>query len=287
MKAIKKSLSLVFVLLFIIGIVAGAYFLYTLPDDLVTRTTVVDLVEITEVMPFLSKIGVILGAAAFSGLMAIVLLMANAGKQSENVVYVEKFADDKAAAVAVNDDEHDHHSGDNDLIRIVREALASEGNARQKGESVLSAVSNKLEASQGALYLSRLGEGHRRIELFASYAFILPESATLTYEYGEGLAGQAAKEAKAVNISSVPDGYLKILSGLGGATPTNLAIVPFSKDGVVAGVVEIASFKPFTNREIKALEEAFAFIPEAIGEDDLPAARTSEVLAMDQELINE
>lgn len=288
MKAIKKSLSLVFVLLFIIGIVAGAYFMYSLPDDLVTKTSVVDLVEISEVNPFLGRISMILGAAAFCGLMAIVMLMANAGNQAENVVYVEKFADDRQNTNSADtDNDHDEHSSSNDFVNLVREALASEGTARQKGESVLSSVSDKLEASQGALYLSRITDGQRNIELFSSYAFILPESATLIYEYGEGLAGQAAKEGKAVNISSVPDGYVKILSGLGEATPSNLAIIPFKKDGVVTGVIEIASFKQFSNKEIKALEEAFALIPDAIGESDLPEARTQEAIVMDQELVSE
>ena len=98
----------------------------------------------------------------------------------------------------------------------------------------------------------------RKVKLVASYAFSIAESQTLAYEYGEGLVGQVAKEAQPINIDNVPDDYIKIFSGLGSATPKNLLVAPLKGDEEEAyGVIEIASFTPFSKQDEELVERVF------------------------------
>lgn len=109
----------------------------------------------------------------------------------------------------------------------------------------LHAVCKQLEAGQGALYLSGMTDGTRIVELKNGYALNVGESTTIKYEFGEGLVGQSAAEGRTLYLDDVPEGYIKIISGLGSASPRYLLITPLKKDGKVLGVLEIASFRPY------------------------------------------
>jgi GAF domain-containing protein len=121
-------------------------------------------------------------------------------------------------------------------------------------EKVLSMACKELEASQAALYAATIHDDKRVIRLVSGYALSLPESQTLVYEFGEGLAGQVAKEGKSINVSNVPQGYITVLSGLGSASPNALAIVPVQLADQVVGVLEIASFRSFSRSDENYLQ---------------------------------
>jgi putative methionine-R-sulfoxide reductase with GAF domain len=121
-------------------------------------------------------------------------------------------------------------------------------------EKVLSLACKELEASQAALYVATTHNDKRLIRLVSGYALSLPESQTLVYEFGEGLAGQVAKEGKSINVSNVPQGYITVLSGLGSASPNTLAIVPVQLANQVVGVLEIASFRQFSRSDENYLQ---------------------------------
>ncbi|MDZ7607941.1 MAG: GAF domain-containing protein [Cyclobacteriaceae bacterium] len=113
----------------------------------------------------------------------------------------------------------------------------------------------KIDASQALYYVVKKEKGIRYIEMMSSFAYSLPESETIKYEFGEGLAGQAAKDGKLINISEVPKGYITIISGLGASSPNHLVILPIKQGDEVAAVVEIGSFKGITSDEIKLIQE--------------------------------
>lgn len=95
------------------------------------------------------------------------------------------------------------------------------------------------------------------VEMKASYALILGESETIRFEYGEGLVGQAALEEKTLIIDDIPEGYVKIVSGLGSATPTHLLVVPVKNGDTLYGVVEIASFTDLGKTDAEMVGAAF------------------------------
>ena len=62
------------------------------------------------------------------------------------------------------------------------------------------------------------------------YALSIGESTVIKYEIGEGLIGQSAASGNTLYVDDVPDGYIKIVSGLGSASPQHLLIVPVKKN---------------------------------------------------------
>jgi signal transduction histidine kinase/CheY-like chemotaxis protein len=72
---------------------------------------------------------------------------------------------------------------------------------------------------------------------------------------GEGLVGQCAQDRRAITLTNVPPGYLRIGSGLGQAAPVQSVALPsLSKDALLA-VLEVASFHPFSRQEQSLLDE--------------------------------
>jgi hypothetical protein len=56
-------------------------------------------------------------------------------------------------------------------------------------------------------------------------------------------------------VADLPEGYVKISSGLGEASPSNLAVLPILFEGQVLGVIELASFTTFTPVQTDFLEQ--------------------------------
>ena len=61
------------------------------------------------------------------------------------------------------------------------------------------------------------------------------------------------KAGKKINVSKIPEGYIKIVSGLGAAPPSHLAIIPIFDGNEVSYIVEIASFKKISEEEEKLI----------------------------------
>jgi putative methionine-R-sulfoxide reductase with GAF domain len=136
----------------------------------------------------------------------------------------------------------------------VRKAIAA--NSKEDVLNGLKSICKQLEAGQGALYTVQEDETQKWIELTGGYALSIGENASIRFDMGEGLIGQAAAEGKTFYIDDIPDGYMKIASGLGMASPRYLLIVPLKKEDTVVGVMEVSSFKPLHETQRKFVEEA-------------------------------
>ncbi|MBY0425483.1 MAG: GAF domain-containing protein [Cytophagales bacterium] len=127
------------------------------------------------------------------------------------------------------------------LLKIIHDSVNT-----NLEDSVLSSLANELQASQAAFFKASIEGDKRILKLKSSFAYHIPDSQEVVFEFGEGLSGQVAKDGNLINIKEIPDGYITILSGLGKSTPTNLVISPVKLDGNVVGVVEISSFNEFS-----------------------------------------
>ena len=249
-----KKLSTIFTMIFIAGIMLAAFWLYKLPDALLHRTQVIDLIKLVQVKPILFELNLVVGAVLTSGLLSIIFhILNNRSGSSSNIVYVESFKKTEANKVDENEDNKDAEAS---LVGI-EDLLTSKKKTETVFEEALSLICKELEASQAAAYMVKKKGNTRYIELFASFAYHVPEGETVTFKFGEGLAGQVAKEGKLVNLQSVPEGYIQILSGLGSSSPTNLIIIPVRSEGEIIGVVEIASFKEFSQQHEVLLQGTF------------------------------
>ncbi len=117
-------------------------------------------------------------------------------------------------------------------------------------DQLITHVVKYLQANQAGLFLvDRTDEEAPVINLVACYAYERKKYRQQSIAIGEGLVGQAFLEEQPIYLTEVPAYYVKITSGLGEATPGCLLIVPLMSNGIVEGVLEIASFHQMADHE--------------------------------------
>jgi PAS domain S-box-containing protein len=150
-------------------------------------------------------------------------------------------------------------------IAMFNEILRKDNNDLKK--LALNIVRNSIEylsANQGGLFLIEKDGEEDYLNLIASYAYNRQKHLRKKIGIGEGLAGTCVLEKKTVLLNKIPDNYLEITSGLGGAKPGCLIIVPLKKDEEILGVLEIASFNQFRSYEVEFMEKVAESIASAL-----------------------
>lgn len=134
---------------------------------------------------------------------------------------------------------------------------AQTASALQRAESfeelaqvLFTQTASPLHLGQGALY--RLSEDKTRLILCGSYARMRSQQKT-EFPLGEGLAGQCALDSTTITISNPPADYLKVVSGLGTASPVSVMLLPIVNNDFLLGVLELALMKPLDDGGTKLL----------------------------------
>jgi CheY-like chemotaxis protein/uncharacterized membrane protein len=143
-------------------------------------------------------------------------------------------------------------------VARVTELLRGVESLDQISQTFISEFTPVLGAQFGALYLVDRNNPDM-LTISGSYA---PEG-TLSkskesFEIGQGLVGQSAMDKLPIKLESVPDNYVNVSSGLGEAHPANIAIFPLLFDDELLGVIEFASFAPFTTLQTELLKQLSA-----------------------------
>jgi len=94
-----------------------------------------------------------------------------------------------------------------------------------------------------------------RLRRIAAYGLVNGASSTDSFAVGEGLVGQCAQDRKTIALDRLPPDYLRIASGLGGATPVQALAAPLLSKDTLLGVIEIATFRAFNAQERSLLDE--------------------------------
>jgi signal transduction histidine kinase/CheY-like chemotaxis protein len=94
-----------------------------------------------------------------------------------------------------------------------------------------------------------------RLLRVASYGLAENTGVPESFALGEGLAGQCAADRKPVTLTALPEGFCRIASGLGNASPTQVTTWPLLSRKSLLGVFEFASFRPLTAGENALLDE--------------------------------
>ena len=81
------------------------------------------------------------------------------------------------------------------------------------------------------------------------------QGGAIQYRLGQSLIGQVARSKRSIVVADLPEGYVKISSGLGEAAPANLVMLPILFEDQVLGVIELASFTPFSPVQTDFLEQ--------------------------------
>jgi hypothetical protein len=108
-------------------------------------------------------------------------------------------------------------------------------------ERILHNLARHFEIVQGVFFLKNAKS--QEFEFLCAYAYTSDRDPA-PFRAGEGIAGQVAKSRTILNLTSIPEGYLQIQSGLGKSSPDNLVIIPLLLNKETIGIIELASFHP-------------------------------------------
>ena len=149
----------------------------------------------------------------------------------------------------------------NEINRISNETsalLQSFNDIDKLSEETIAFLVKKLDnVVQGAFYVVEGENDHdKMIRMKASYAYNRKKYLHAEFRFAQGLVGQAAIEKDSILRTEIPDDYLTITSGLlGDRKPHSILIMPFISDDIVYGVIELASFRKFTELQCKLIKE--------------------------------
>ncbi|HSE08128.1 MAG TPA: HAMP domain-containing protein [Nocardioidaceae bacterium] len=166
-----------------------------------------------------------------------------------------------------------HMQGGRDLLDVTR--------------LIVSELTPLVGAAQGSFFLNDTApDGPGSLRRIASYGYRRRKQVPDRFAFGDGLVGQAAVEKKPVLVNGAPPDYLRVTSGLGEAPPITLMILPVVFEDQVLGVVELASFSPFSTVHMQFLEQLMEIIGVSLNAI-IASSRTQELLVESQRLASE
>jgi GAF domain-containing protein/HAMP domain-containing protein len=152
---------------------------------------------------------------------------------------------------------------------------------------ILSELVKYTHSNQGGLFLLAEGMGGDvEMQLAACYAYDRRKYIHKQVLPGEGLVGASWLEKDTIYITDVPQNYINITSGLGGAKPGSILIVPLISEDKVEGVIELASFKEYEPHQIRFVEEfalRFASVIEGLNMQEKTVRLLEETKLMAEE----
>ena len=197
------------------------------------------------------------GFMLIAGLLLMFLLLAASYRTSSGtIVYVEKKEEDSQS-------EDNSGKSQKELLHEIEQHVVHLINTedqllQEQFDEFLQIICDRLQAGSGILYTVKTNKNQRFISLKSGYAYVMPDSGELSYEFGEGLAGQVAKTQRPIQTSSLPKGYAKVFSGLGESNPPYLTIMPILKNNQTLGVFEVSTFQAIDSNDYQKLESLFS-----------------------------
>lgn len=120
--------------------------------------------------------------------------------------------------------------------------------------NIISNLVKYLDANLGGMFVIQEDGSEPVMELKAIYAYDRLRHTKGSVSLGEGMIGQCWQEKKMIFMTEVPQDYIDITSGLGGALPNCILVAPLKVNESIYGVIEIASFSILEEHEIDFVE---------------------------------
>ena len=115
-------------------------------------------------------------------------------------------------------------------------------------DGVASFLAEYIHCDIGAIYILNT---KNILKLRGSHAFSPQSPANCDFKLGEGLVGQVAQDKKQRVITTIPEEYTTIRSGLGDALPRVMVITPLIQDIHVIGVSVFGTLTAFSGRDLE------------------------------------
>ncbi len=240
---------------FFVAVLLTAYFLFTLPTDLVYKGGMIDSGRATGVF---AKLFVMVGLAFAFCYAAIHYLQIS---KRETIVYLDKKIEGSTDQGSKSGTTQGHGSFN---LNSLREAVNKAKTKEEKWQEGLNQICQYLNAGQGAIYTISSKGDKKQLELKSGFALVLADGEkSPTFEIGEGLVGQVAASGKSLYLDELPEGYAaRIESGLGASLPKFLFILPLKKENEITGVVEVALFGALSEADRKQAIDAGSILGE-------------------------
>lgn len=128
-------------------------------------------------------------------------------------------------------------------------------NMEMLSSNVMRHLIDYLGVNQGAIYiLNEQEKGNEFFEMKSAVAYNREKYLKVNFGLTEGLVGRCAFEKLPVYLKEIPEEYIRLTSGLGGAEPNYLLLVPLVINENVLGVIELASFNEIPQYQIEFLQ---------------------------------
>ncbi len=144
--------------------------------------------------------------------------------------------------------------------RQLAEKLAGKQELVSLGHNALEFLSRYLGSVVGALYVG----GSGRLDRVASWGLPAADEQGKAFARSDSVVAEAATNARQIRLDKVPDGYLRVTSGLGHGAPQSVLVSPIENDGEVNGVVELGFLRPLQQRDLELLQMARASLGAAV-----------------------
>ncbi|HOX82537.1 MAG TPA: PAS domain S-box protein [Chryseolinea sp.] len=165
-------------------------------------------------------------------------------------------------------------------ITKVGDIIREFGNDTQKlADEFIRGLVKYSNLNQGGLFLLDEKDEDAQLHLASCYAYDRKKYQTKVISIGNGLVGQCFLEREPIYMTNVPKNYVEITSGLGGATPRCIYLVPVKTEDDIVGVIELASFNELQDHEKEFFQKAGENIASAI----LSSHTTQKIKALLQE----
>lgn len=176
----------------------------------------------------------------------------------KTIKQVEENNNKKVEDVTFNDimnqkdteDKEEIQKNEEELEKLV-DQLSETSDPVKLATNLLSQLAKELNIVQGIVY--KFDEEISKYKVISTYAYY-GEETPKDFEIGEGLTGQTARDQKSMLIKELPDGYTKIISGLGSRIPSFVLISPLVHEEKTTAIVELAFFTELEDDKIKRFE---------------------------------
>lgn len=154
----------------------------------------------------------------------------------------------------------------NEGIALFSSLLREYADAQTLYDSLIKNLVKYLNANQGGIFVKQENEeGEEFLELKSVYAYDRKRFIEKKIERGQGLIGQIWLEKEPIYMPQVPPNYTEVASGLGSSAPRAVLLMPMiNNEGVVLGVLEVASLHAFEDYEIDFVRSVGEMIVSAI-----------------------
>jgi len=157
--------------------------------------------------------------------------------------------------INVAESERNREWSNTGLTKFVEVLRQNNDDLKKLAYSIIVELIHYVGIEQGGIYIiDEESEEQPFAELVAAYAFNRQKFLNLKIYPHEGVIGQVLIDKETVYLDDVPENYADITSGLGGANPRSVLVVPLKLNEKLVGIIELASFKTFEKYKIEFIE---------------------------------